>query len=233
MNKFRAAFPQASKTLPLCLLFLATCLGVRAQEFAEVNPASLDLALVQGESVVEQVSITINPFCIRPIDIDVVASDRSALVVNQTGVVLNGCGGDTSTFDIAITGTGAAQSFDLQFVDAEIGGVLAAIPVTISTPRACNLDLALSMQRGTLNLAFTIGSREPAELNLYLSAYNRTIALLQAPVKLPVIDPPLSIRSSIPGFPDLDTIGLLATITTAQHGIICSNWQTFDTSPED
>ena len=94
----------------------------------------LDLVLVAGEMTTETVSLTINPFCIRPIDVDVVASDPDALVVNRTGILVNACGGDTSSFDVQITGTGAAQAFDLVFLDAEFGGVLGAIPVTITPP---------------------------------------------------------------------------------------------------
>lgn len=232
MKRLHGKFSKSPRALPLALLFLLSS-GAQAQEFADVSPTSLELTLAQGETTVEQVSITINPFCVRPIDVDVVASDPGALVANQTGVVRNNCGGDTSLFDVSITGTGTAQSYDLQFVDSEFGGEQASIPVTISTPGPgpCSLDLALSLQRGTLNLDFTIGTPQPAQLNLYLSAYNSTASMLLAPVNLPVLDPPWSVRSTIPSFPDLDNFGILATLTTAEDGIICSSWQTFDSSP--
>ncbi len=64
-------------------------------DFATVKPAFLRLFLLRGQMTVEDVSITIHPFCVRPFEIDVVASDRAAMVENLTGVVLNGCGGDT------------------------------------------------------------------------------------------------------------------------------------------
>lgn len=213
------------------LLFTVANFGAYAQEFATVAPTTLELSLAQGESTVEQVSMTVNPFCIRPIDVDVVASSPDGLVANQTGVLVNSCGGDTSTFDVSITGTGAAQAYDLQFVDSEFGGVLASIPVTISTPNPCTLDLALSMVNGALTIDFGIGTLQPAELNLYLSSFNRTFSLLQAPVALPFINPPLSTAATISEFPDFGRVGILATMTTAEDGIICSAWQTIDSSP--
>lgn len=213
------------------LLFTVASFEASAQEFATVTPTTLELTLVQGESTVEQVSMTINPFCIRPYDVDVVASSPDALVANQTGVLVNGCGGDTSTFDVSITGTGTAQAYDLQFVDSEFGGVLASIPVSISTPNPCTLDLALSLEGGTLTFDFNLGTLQPADLNLYLSSFNRTYSLLQAPVALRFINPPLSTRATISEFPDFGRIGILATMATAEDGIICSAWQTIESSP--
>ena len=68
------------------------------EDFATVKPPFIHLFLLRGDMAVEDVSITIHPFCVRPYDVDVVASDPNALVRNLTGVVLNGCGGDTSEF---------------------------------------------------------------------------------------------------------------------------------------
>ena len=80
---------------------------------------------------------------IRPIDVEVVASDPGALLVNQTGILVNGCGGDRSSFDVQFTGAGAAQAFDLVFRDAEFGDALGAIPVTIAPPVSVNRYLLL------------------------------------------------------------------------------------------
>jgi len=100
----------------------------------EVSPTAIDVILASGESFTTDVSAMINPFCIRPYDVDVVASDSDVLLNNLSGILINGCGGDTSTFKIELTGSGTPQAFDIQFVDAEFGGVLAAIPVVVSVP---------------------------------------------------------------------------------------------------
>ena len=120
--------------LAFVLLLTLNAASVSADEFATVSPRMLDLTLDRGGRVTEQVSLIIHATCIRPFEVDVVASDPDALVTNLTGVAVNGCGGDTSTFEIEFTGTGAPQLFKLQFVDAEFGGVLASIPVTINSP---------------------------------------------------------------------------------------------------
>ena len=99
-----------------------------------VSPSQIDTVLAAGEVLTKEVSMTIHPFCIRPYDVDVVASDPQAMVANHTGILVNGCGGDTSILEVSLTGTGVPQSYDLQFVDAEFGGVLATIPVSISLP---------------------------------------------------------------------------------------------------
>ena len=216
-----------------CLLLTVNTFSASAQDISTPSPATLDLTLAQGESTVEPVSLTIHPVCIRPIDVDVVASSPDALLANLTGVLVNGCGGDTSTFDISIMGTGTAQTYDLQFVDADSGGVLATIPVTITppVPEPCSIDLSLNLQRGVLTVNLELSTLEPADFNLFISAFNQTYSLLQAPVPLPVIDPPQFFAPTIPAFPDLGTVGILATITTAQEGIRCSAWQTVDSSP--
>ena len=108
--------------------------SVSAADFSTVFPTVFDLTLDKGEMVIEKVSLTIHPVCFRAYEVDVVASDPDALVTNLTGVLVNGCGGDSSTFEIEFTGTGAPQFFNLQFVDAEFGGLLGSIPVTINSP---------------------------------------------------------------------------------------------------
>ena len=121
------------RTLLSLSVLLGCFLSVTAQAQFTVSPVSLDLALAPGEVVIETVSLTVDPQCVRPLQVDVVASDPAALVTNLTGVVQNDCGGDTSSFDIRLVGGGQARSFDLQFMDAEFGGVFDVIPVTIKT----------------------------------------------------------------------------------------------------
>ena len=105
--------------------------SAQAMEFAEVSPTALTLHLAPGEMTNTDVSLTIFPFLVRPYEVDVVASDPTALMQNLTGILINGGNGDTSTFDIKFTGGAAPQTYDLNFVDAEFGGVLASIPVNV------------------------------------------------------------------------------------------------------
>ena len=108
-----------------------------ADEFSTVSPGSLNLTLVEHETAIVRVSLTIHPFCFRPYNVDVVASAPDVALTNLSGILVNGCGGDTTAFVVELEGDDAPQSFDLQFVDAEFGGVLASIPVAIdqSVPR--------------------------------------------------------------------------------------------------
>lgn len=127
-----------------------------ADEANSVFPPFLNLSLDEGETVIEQVSLTITPYCIRPFHVDVVASDPSVPMRNLTGVVINGCGGDTSTFDIEITGALTSQHYDLQFVDSEFGGILASIPVSI-TPKQ-DLESLLGVLFNKSGIVFQVRS---------------------------------------------------------------------------
>ncbi len=65
--------------------------------------------------------------------ISVIASDSTVIFQNLTGE-LTGIGpGDTASFDVQITGDGAAHAFDLLFVREGAGQILGSIPVTINT----------------------------------------------------------------------------------------------------
>ena len=102
--------------------------------FATARPRRLDLFLQEGEETVEAVSMTVHPFCIVPVNVEVVSSDPDIAVSNLTGVHVNGCGGDTSTFDVSITGDGGVHEFSLVFVDPESGNEYTWIPVTVNSP---------------------------------------------------------------------------------------------------
>lgn len=124
-----------NKFVSILVLFLAiNALCVTADDFSTVSPSLLNLELNQSETVIEKVSIKIHPLCFRAYNVDVVSSIPDALVTNLTGEIVNGCGNDTSTFEIEFTGAEIPQLFDLQFVDADFGGILGSIPVTINTP---------------------------------------------------------------------------------------------------
>ena len=63
---------------------------------------------------------------------DLVASDPSISVQNLTGIVSGIGAGETTNFDVTITGDGTAHSFDLLFVRPDSSLVLGSIPVTIN-----------------------------------------------------------------------------------------------------
>lgn len=98
---------------------------------ATVIPSRLDVRALPGSPMIEAVAITVNPTCIRAVPLDVRSSSPNVQLDNLTGQQLNGCGGDTSKFQIAITTDGTIETFEIQFVDAESGSVYGTIPVTI------------------------------------------------------------------------------------------------------
>ena len=101
---------------------------------SSVDPDQIVVTLAAGEVFETQVSWSFEPFCVRPFEVDVVASDPDVSFENLTGVLINSCGGDVSTFDVRMIGDGLNHLFELQFVDAEFGGVLDTIPVVIRAP---------------------------------------------------------------------------------------------------
>lgn len=104
--------------------------------FATVSPSHLILQPASGETVTRRVSVSVLPFCIRPINVEVVASDPNVKIQNVTGTQLNGCGGDTSTFAIEFAGDGDAHRFRLQFVDSNSNEPIASIPVLMLAPHS-------------------------------------------------------------------------------------------------
>jgi len=112
---------------------LSPVAGDNSSTFADLSPDAINLTLAAGAVHDTQVSMTIAPLCIRPYEIDLVAPlAPTGVFQNLTGVLINGCGGDTSTFDIRLTGQGGVTRFDILFVDAEFGGTLATLPVQIN-----------------------------------------------------------------------------------------------------
>ena len=103
-------------------------------DFASVKPRYLGMRLAAGERNVEEVAVSIDPFCIQPIQVDVVASDPDVEFRNLSGPDLNGCGGDVSKFSVAFRGDGESHRFELQFVDTLSNDVFASIPVFIRAP---------------------------------------------------------------------------------------------------
>jgi hypothetical protein len=93
----------------------------------------------------------------------------------------------------------------------------------------CTLNLEASSPDGSLNLAFEVGTREPAIWNAWLASQAEIARLFL--VRLPVIEPPISVPLTLPFFPALGTIGVLTTLTTPDKGIICAAFTTVDTGP--
>jgi len=103
--------------------------------FAKVTPEKIELALQAGETEQREVSITLLPYFFRAIELDVMASVPDVELVNLTGTIVNGGGGDTSVFEVQFTGDGLPHAFDLQFVNVESGTVTGpTIPVRINSP---------------------------------------------------------------------------------------------------
>ena len=96
-------------------------------------------------------------------------------------------------------------------------------------PTPCTLGLALSQSESTLDLDFTVGTLAPATGNAWGVGQRGTIHLLSNPV--PIIDPPGDFSRSVPRMAPNGIGGVLATLTTPDQGIICSEWQTEDISP--
>ncbi len=96
---------------------------------ARVEPAWLDLSVEPGETALVDVSLTIEPVCVRAVRLDVISYDSNVTVENLSGIQLNGCGGDVSVFELAISPTSRVGRFDLVFIDAENGSQYATIPV--------------------------------------------------------------------------------------------------------
>jgi hypothetical protein len=93
----------------------------------------------------------------------------------------------------------------------------------------CTLNLEASSPDGSLNLAFEVGTREPATWTVWLTSQAEIARFFS--VLLPVIEPPISVPLTLPFFPALGTIGVLTTLTTPDKGIICAAFTTVDTGP--
>ncbi len=103
----------------------------------DVTPDAINITLAAGTTQDTEVALTIHPFCIRPFNVDLEAPLAPAGVFqNFTGQLINGCGGDTSSFDIRLGHSGGVANFDIDFVDAKFGGVIASLPVQITEPNA-------------------------------------------------------------------------------------------------
>jgi len=100
--------------------------------FLTVDPGSIRVEMLgAGDFVDLQLSLTVHPFCFRPIEVGLDTTGDGGTFTEQTGAVLNECGGDTSVFNIRLTGDGLVHAFDIEFLDLETGVPLVAIPVVL------------------------------------------------------------------------------------------------------
>jgi len=94
-------------------------------------------------------------------------------------------------------------------------------------PTPCTVNMGLSYFHGTVNMEFTIGTLAQATGNSWGVARSEAFYLESSLV--PIIDPPETFARSVPGVPPIGIPGVLATLTTIDEGIICSEWQSIDT----
>lgn len=103
-----------------------------AGEFTTVDPGSIRVDMLGAGDFVElELSVTIHPFCFRPILLGLDTTGDDGTFTNQTGTVLNGCGGDTSVFQIRLAGDGLEHTFDVEILDAEFDVLMFSIPVEL------------------------------------------------------------------------------------------------------
>ena len=107
--------------------------GGEADEFASVKPRNLNLNIPAGDVEISDVAISVHPFCLVPIEIDVVASDPTVELRNLSGTQVNGCGGDVSNFEIGILSNGEPRRFRIQFVNVASGETIGSIPVRLNS----------------------------------------------------------------------------------------------------
>jgi len=129
------------KLLPLIAFSILLLVPVGAQNaFAgavvecSTNPADVKLFLSPGESESINISCTFNPLCFEPIVSDLVflETDCEGKVdfTNLSGVDVNSCGGDTSTFEVSIENINVASdeeehcTMSVKWVNTQVGGTL-------------------------------------------------------------------------------------------------------------
>ena len=90
----------------------------------------------------------------------------------------------------------------------------------------CTLELTLGYSADTLTVAFLVGTNVAVTANVWATSQSDIISLFSGP--LPVTEPPIN-PTITKALPASGTVGLLATLTTPELGIICSEFKTVDT----
>lgn len=104
---------------------------------------------------------------------------------------------------------------------------LYAFVASPSLPTPCTVNMGLSYFDGTANMEFTVGTLAQATGNSWGVARSEAFYLESSLVS--IIDPPETFARSVPGVPSIGIAGVLATLSTIDEGIICSEWQSIDT----
>ena len=106
-----------------------------------INPSFIRVEMLDAANFVDlQVSIRVLPQCFIPFDFDLGTTGDGGTFTNQSGVVHNNCGGDTSIFNIRLTGDGLVHMFDIEFIDIRSGTTQGSIPVELVFPGADDTD---------------------------------------------------------------------------------------------
>jgi hypothetical protein len=186
---------------------------------------------VLGETTLRSSSAPLSLLITFPQEIHIAAGGQYAIVVNYEGAPPPGPGQSQGIWAGATGDRYAAGALYFSVLDgiSWSGGEADVHFQTYVNVEPCTLNVEPSASDGTLNLAFEVGTSEPATWNVWLSFQSQIIRLVSAP--LPAVDPPISFPIRIPFFPPLGTIGFLTTLTTAEEGIICSDFETVDTGP--
>ena len=104
-----------------------------------------------------------------------------------------------------------------------------AVEETTAVVPVCTLELTPSYSPGTLTVDVLIGSNVAANGNLWRTFDDDIVSLVSGP--LGVTEPPISPSIAKP-LPPSGTVGVLATLTLPELGIICSDFQTVDTGSD-
>ena len=110
--------------------------------FLTVSPARIDVDSPSGDAVVETAEVSIAPLCVLPFELEAVSSDPWALFEALDGPQLNGCGGDTTVFDLEFTPTADLQCYQLLVRDEGFDTILTSIPIRVPEP-ATAISLAI------------------------------------------------------------------------------------------
>lgn len=171
---------------------------------------------------------------IRIVAVDLSGSIQIAVCVELLGpdgapVVARTCGDISVQLDPTLTMTGthtvivsenghnSAHGYNLTLNC--LGGVCGKLPIC---------EVALSMNGGTLDFNFTLRTATPATWRFWVVAQGANAPFWS--VGPLTVDPRVSFPLSIPGMPSIGTIGFLSTLTTPASGIICSDFETVNTS---
>ena len=87
----------------------------------------------------------------------------------------------------------------------------------------CTLKLTPSYATGTLSVDILIGTNVAATGNLWRTSHANSVSLSSGPVA--VIEPPIN-TAITELLPPSGTVGILATLSTPELGIICSDFKT-------